>query len=55
MTKTQFTKIVGCDISIQLAGMPGINTVYLAAAVSNAGGLGMISGTHMDPDFYWIR
>jgi nitronate monooxygenase len=51
MKKTLFTKIIGCELPIQLAGMPGINTVYLAAAVSNAGGLGMISGTHMDPDF----
>lgn len=51
MTKTQFTQIIGCDVPIQLAGMPGVNTLELAAAVSNAGALGMISGTHMSPDY----
>ena len=51
MTNTRFTQIIGCNIPIQLAGMPGINTVTLAAAVSNTGGLGMISGTHMSPEF----
>lgn len=51
MTNTPFTQILGCTIPIQLAGMPGINTVNLAAAVSNAGGLGMISGTHMSPEY----
>ena len=48
---TKFTKLIGCKVPIQLAGMPGVNTIELAAAVSNAGGLGMISGTHMDPDY----
>lgn len=51
MTNRPFTQIIGCAIPIQLAGMPGINTITLAAAVSNAGGLGMISGTHMDPEY----
>jgi len=51
MLKTPFTEITGCQVPIQLAGMPGVATNELAAAVSNSGGLGMISGTHMSPDF----
>ncbi len=51
MLKTPFTEITGCQVPIQLAGMPGVATNELAAVVSNAGGLGMISGTHMDPTF----
>lgn len=54
MIQTKFTKITGCKVPIQLAGMPGVNTVELAAAVSNSGGLGMISATHMDPEFLTI-
>ncbi len=51
MINTQFTEITGCQVPIQLAGMPGVATNELAAAVSNSGGLGMISGTHMPPEF----
>lgn len=51
MKQTKFTELTGCQLPIQLAGMPGVNTVELAAAVSNAGGLGMISGTHMSPNY----
>jgi len=51
MINTPFTEITGCQVPIQLAGMPGVATKELAAAVSNAGGLGMISGTHMPPNF----
>jgi NAD(P)H-dependent flavin oxidoreductase YrpB (nitropropane dioxygenase family) len=40
--QTAFTTRVGCQAPIQLAGMPGIATVELAAAVADAGGLGMI-------------
>lgn len=40
--QTAFTTRVGCGAPIQLAGMPGIATVELAAAVADAGGLGMI-------------
>jgi NAD(P)H-dependent flavin oxidoreductase YrpB (nitropropane dioxygenase family) len=45
---TDFTRLVGCRAPIQLAPMPGIATVELAAAVTNAGGLGMI-GTPLLP------
>lgn len=51
MRQTDFTKLIGCKFPIQLAGMPGVNTIELAAAVSNAGGLGMISGTHMNSTY----
>lgn len=51
MRQTDFTKLIGCKFPIQLAGMLGVNTIELAAAVSNAGGLGMISGTHMNSTY----
>ena len=44
MTAPSFTDLVGCPLPLQLAGMGGASTVELAAAVSNAGGLGMIGG-----------
>jgi len=40
--RTPFTELVGCRVPIQLAGMGGVVTPELAAAVTNAGGLGMI-------------
>ena len=43
MLKTAFTELVGCRAPIQLAGMGGIGTPELAAAVADAGGLGMVS------------
>lgn len=48
MLRTAFTELVGCTAPIQLAPMPDIATVALAAAVADAGGLGMI-GTAMLP------
>jgi len=39
---TAFTDVVGCRLPIQLASLGGIGTPALAAAVSEAGGLGMI-------------
>jgi len=41
--------MIGCTAPIQLAGMPGVGTVELAALVASAGGLGMISATHISP------
>jgi NAD(P)H-dependent flavin oxidoreductase YrpB (nitropropane dioxygenase family) len=38
----RFTALVGCTVPIQQAGMSGTATAPLAAAVSNAGALGMI-------------
>jgi NAD(P)H-dependent flavin oxidoreductase YrpB (nitropropane dioxygenase family) len=39
---TSFTRLVGASAPIQLAGMPGITTPELVAAVADAGGLGML-------------
>jgi NAD(P)H-dependent flavin oxidoreductase YrpB (nitropropane dioxygenase family) len=38
----RFTELVGCRLPLQQAGMSGTATPPLAAAVANAGGLGMI-------------
>ena len=45
---TAFTELVGCQVPIQLAGMAGASTPELAAAVSNAGGLGMLTASAED-------
>lgn len=53
MLTTRFTELVGCSVPIQQAGMgSGIATPRLAAAVANAGGLGMVSvyGDDYTPD-----
>src|ERR1700676_177628 len=42
---TRFTELVGCRVPIQQAGMGGASTPDLAAAVSNAGGFGMLAAT----------
>jgi NAD(P)H-dependent flavin oxidoreductase YrpB (nitropropane dioxygenase family) len=47
---TPFTELVGCAAPIQLAAMPGIATPALAAAVADAGGLGMIGAPMLPPD-----
>lgn len=41
--RTSFTELVGCQVPIQQAGMGGVATPDLAAAVADAGGLGMVS------------
>ena len=43
MLPTAFTDLVGCRVPIQQAGMGGVSTPELAAAVADAGGLGMVS------------
>ena len=50
MTDTPFTKLVGASVPIQLAAMPGIATAELAAAVANAGGLGMIGAAMLSAE-----
>src|SRR6266542_6974787 len=47
MLTTRFTELVGCSIPIQQAGMASIGTPPLAAAVTEAGGLGMIGGARL--------
>ncbi len=43
MLKTAFTDLVGCRVPIQQAGMGGVATPELAAAVADAGALGMVN------------
>jgi NAD(P)H-dependent flavin oxidoreductase YrpB (nitropropane dioxygenase family) len=43
MLETAFTRLVGCSVPIQQAGMGGVSTPELAAAVARAGGLGMVN------------
>jgi len=50
MTTPSFTDLVGCARPLQLAGMGGVSTPELAAAVSNAGGLGMIGASGVPVD-----
>ena len=45
MLSTAFTELVGCQVPIQLAGMSQVSVPRLAAAVADAGGLGMITPT----------
>src|SRR5262249_56505479 len=40
---TRFTKLVGCELPIQQAGMGGVASPDLAIAVSAAGGLGTVA------------
>ena len=52
MLTTRFTKLVGCSVPIQQAGMGAAAPPELACAVSEAGGLGMIGTARpgMNPD-----
>lgn len=50
MLTTRFTKLVGCSVPIQQAGMGALANKQLAAAVANAGGQGMISWSGMAAD-----
>ena len=43
MIQTRFTSLVGCALPLQQAGMGWIAGPDLAAAVSAAGGLGMLA------------
>jgi len=47
MLETSFTKLTGCSVPLQMAGMPKISTLELATAVASAGGLGMLAGTRV--------
>jgi len=57
MATPSFTDLVGCTLPLQLAGMGGVSTLELAAAVSNAGGLGMIGAAGVPVDMLgaWIE
>ncbi len=45
--ETDFTRLMGCRLPVQLAGMGGMATPALVAAVANAGGLGMAGAAAM--------
>ena len=47
MLTTRFTRLIGCDVPIQQAGMGGVGTAELASAVALAGALGMIGGVRL--------
>jgi len=48
--KTRMTELFGIKHPIMLSGMNWLTTPKLAAAVSNAGGLGVLAGSHYDKD-----
>jgi nitronate monooxygenase len=50
MLSTRFTDLVGCTVPIQQAPIGGCANPRLAAAVADAGGLGMVSVTGDPPD-----
>jgi nitronate monooxygenase len=56
MLTTRFTQLVGCSVPIQQAGMGGLANPRLAAAVTNAGGLGMVTvaGGTLDEIKKWL-
>jgi nitronate monooxygenase len=47
LLSTRFTSLIGCTIPIQQAGMGGVATTELAAAVADAGALGMVGGVRV--------
>ena len=48
--KTRMTELFGIEYPIMLSGMNWLTTPKLAAAVSNAGGLGILATQHYDKD-----
>src|SRR5438309_9990381 len=52
MLQTKFTELLGCTVPLQHAGMGKIASPALAAAVADAGGLGMVSGIAGAPPEY---
>jgi NAD(P)H-dependent flavin oxidoreductase YrpB (nitropropane dioxygenase family) len=49
LLSTPFTRLVGCRLPIQQAGMGGTATPELAAAVTAAGGLGTVAAVLLSP------
>src|SRR6266849_5522600 len=50
LIETKFTRLLGCSIPIQQAGMAALANPELAAAVSEAGALGMVSVGGFPPE-----
>ena len=55
MLQTKFTELLGCAVPLQQAGMGKLASPALAAAVADAGGLGMVSGIGAAPPEYVAR
>jgi NAD(P)H-dependent flavin oxidoreductase YrpB (nitropropane dioxygenase family) len=51
MIATAFTRMFGIRHPVALAGLGGVGRAELAAAVSNAGGLGILGMIRMPPDY----
>lgn len=51
MISTRFTRLLDIRHPVALAGMGGVGRAELAAAVSNAGGLGILGMIRMSPDY----
>ena len=49
MLRTRFTDLIGCTVPMQQAPMGGVATVELAAAVADAGGMGMLPAQLIPP------
>src|SRR2546425_1591306 len=52
MLQTKFTELLGCTVPLQPAGRGKTASPALAAAVAEAGGLGMVSGIASAPPEY---
>src|SRR2546425_10007885 len=52
MLHTRFTELLGCTLPLQQAGTGKVASPALAAAVADAGGLGMVSGIGAAPPEY---
>ena len=50
MFKTRICELCGIEYPIFQGGMAWVSDYYLAASVSNAGGLGIIAAGHFPPD-----
>ena len=50
MIKSRLTDLLGIEYPVIQGGMVWISDWSLAAAVSNAGGLGILGSGHMNPD-----
>jgi NAD(P)H-dependent flavin oxidoreductase YrpB (nitropropane dioxygenase family) len=50
LPSTPFTRLVGCRLPLQQAGMGAIATPALAGSVAAEGGLGMIAAAGLSPD-----
>jgi NAD(P)H-dependent flavin oxidoreductase YrpB (nitropropane dioxygenase family) len=50
MLRTKLTELLGIDLPIMLAGMGGVSYADLVAAVSEAGGFGVLGAHNLTPD-----